>query len=105
MKLHDRTVWISDTHLGSRGCQARDLVRFLRFVQCEKLCLVVKHSRQLAAAVNRPAPTDQTRTFRGMDPRKLSTHRHASVGLVPIAGFSIMCGLSDPPHSSSATLW
>jgi UDP-2,3-diacylglucosamine pyrophosphatase LpxH len=40
MKLHYRTIFISDTHLGSRGCQARDLVRFLSAVQCETLYLV-----------------------------------------------------------------
>lgn len=38
--LHYRTVFISDTHLGSRGSQARDLVRFLRCLTCETLYLV-----------------------------------------------------------------
>ena len=40
MKLRYRTVFISDTHLGSRSCQARDLVRFLRCIECETLYLV-----------------------------------------------------------------
>ncbi len=40
MKLNYRSVWISDTHLGSRGCQARDLARFLKCVQCDTLYLV-----------------------------------------------------------------
>jgi UDP-2,3-diacylglucosamine pyrophosphatase LpxH len=40
MKLRYRTVFISDAHLGSRGCQARDLVRFLRCIECETLFLV-----------------------------------------------------------------
>jgi UDP-2,3-diacylglucosamine pyrophosphatase LpxH len=35
-----RTVWISDTHLGSRGCQAELLSRFLRRIDCDQLYLV-----------------------------------------------------------------
>lgn len=35
-----RTVWISDVHLGTRGCNAMYLLDFLRSVQCERLCLV-----------------------------------------------------------------
>jgi len=40
MKLRYRTVFISDTHLGSRSCQARDLVRFLRCIECQSMYLV-----------------------------------------------------------------
>jgi UDP-2,3-diacylglucosamine pyrophosphatase LpxH len=35
-----RTVWISDIHLGTRGCNAELLVDFLRSIQCETLFLV-----------------------------------------------------------------
>lgn len=35
-----RTIWISDIHLGTRGCNAALLVDFLRSVQCETLYLV-----------------------------------------------------------------
>nr|WP_157523231.1 UDP-2,3-diacylglucosamine diphosphatase [Mitsuaria sp. 7] len=35
-----RTVWISDLHLGTPGCQARALLEFLREVECEQLFLV-----------------------------------------------------------------
>lgn len=35
-----RTVWISDLHLGTPGCQAAALLDFLRSVECEKLYLV-----------------------------------------------------------------
>ena len=35
-----RTVWISDTHLGSKGCRAEELSRFLKHVRCERLYLV-----------------------------------------------------------------
>ena len=38
MKL--RTVWISDLHLGTPGCQAEALLSFLRAVECETLFLV-----------------------------------------------------------------
>jgi UDP-2,3-diacylglucosamine pyrophosphatase LpxH len=38
--LHVRTVWISDLHLGTPGCQARALLDFLREVECETLYLV-----------------------------------------------------------------
>jgi len=38
--LHVRTVWISDIHLGTPGCQARALLDFLRSVECETLYLV-----------------------------------------------------------------
>lgn len=39
-KLRVRTVWISDLHLGTPGCQAAALLDFLRDVQCETLYLV-----------------------------------------------------------------
>jgi UDP-2,3-diacylglucosamine pyrophosphatase LpxH len=35
-----RTVWISDVHLGFRGCRADYLLDFLRRVHCEQLYLV-----------------------------------------------------------------
>jgi UDP-2,3-diacylglucosamine pyrophosphatase LpxH len=35
-----RTVWISDTHLGSRGSQGPELARFLKRIDCERLYLV-----------------------------------------------------------------
>ena len=35
-----RTVWISDTHLGTRGCHAQALVDFLDTHECEYLYLV-----------------------------------------------------------------
>ena len=39
-RLRVRTVWISDLHLGTPGCQARRLLDFLRHVECETLFLV-----------------------------------------------------------------
>ncbi len=39
-KLHYRTVFISDIHLGSYGSQARELSRFLKKLRCGKLYLV-----------------------------------------------------------------
>ena len=39
-KLRFRTVWISDIHLGTRGCNATMLVDFLRSIECETLYLV-----------------------------------------------------------------
>jgi UDP-2,3-diacylglucosamine pyrophosphatase LpxH len=38
--LRVRTVWISDLHLGTPGCQARALLDFLKHVECETLYLV-----------------------------------------------------------------
>jgi UDP-2,3-diacylglucosamine pyrophosphatase LpxH len=35
-----RTVWISDVHLGTRGCNAEMLVDFLRAIECQTLYLV-----------------------------------------------------------------
>lgn len=35
-----RTVWISDVHLGTPGCQAQRLLDFLRHVECDTLFLV-----------------------------------------------------------------
>ncbi len=35
-----RTAWISDLHLGTRGCNAEAVLRFLREVDCETLYLV-----------------------------------------------------------------
>ena len=35
-----RTVWVSDIHLGTPGCQARALLDFLKAVECETLFLV-----------------------------------------------------------------
>ena len=39
-KRRYRTVWISDVHLGTRGCNAPMLVDFLRSIECETLFLV-----------------------------------------------------------------
>lgn len=39
-KLIVRTVWISDIHLGTPGCQAHALLDFLRDTHCETLYLV-----------------------------------------------------------------
>ncbi|MCZ8233850.1 MAG: UDP-2,3-diacylglucosamine diphosphatase [Inhella sp.] len=38
--LRLRTVWISDLHLGTPGCQAQALLHFLRHVDCDTLYLV-----------------------------------------------------------------
>jgi len=35
-----RTVWISDVHLGTPGCQAHALLDFLKHVECDTLYLV-----------------------------------------------------------------
>ena len=35
-----RTVFVSDVHLGSRGCQAAQFCRFLKHIECDKLYLV-----------------------------------------------------------------
>ena len=39
-QLHFRTVWISDLHLGTPGCQAVALLDFLKRVDCDTLYLV-----------------------------------------------------------------
>jgi UDP-2,3-diacylglucosamine pyrophosphatase LpxH len=39
-RLGFRTVWISDTHLGTPGCNAELLLDFLKSVDCETLFLV-----------------------------------------------------------------
>lgn len=39
-KRHYRTVWISDVHLGTRGCNAALLLDLLRSTECEVLYLV-----------------------------------------------------------------
>ena len=35
-----KTVWLSDLHLGARGCNARGLLDFLRRAECRTLYLV-----------------------------------------------------------------
>ncbi len=40
VKLEYRTVFLSDLHLGSRGCRAHDLLAFLKRVKCQRLYLV-----------------------------------------------------------------
>ena len=39
-KRRHRTVWVSDVHLGTRGCKAGMLVDFLRSIECDTLYLV-----------------------------------------------------------------
>ncbi len=39
-RLKVRTVWISDVHLGTPGCQAHALLDFLKHVECDTLYLV-----------------------------------------------------------------
>jgi UDP-2,3-diacylglucosamine pyrophosphatase LpxH len=38
--MKHRTLWVSDVHLGSPGCKARELTEFLRQHECETLYLV-----------------------------------------------------------------
>jgi len=33
-----RTMWISDVHLGTKGCQAEALLDFIKTYECVKLC-------------------------------------------------------------------
>ena len=40
LDLRYRTIFLSDLHLGSSGCQARELSAFLKCVRCETLYLV-----------------------------------------------------------------
>lgn len=40
MALNYRTIWISDVHLGTRGCNAEHLLDFLNHTECEQLYLV-----------------------------------------------------------------
>lgn len=40
MQLTCRTAFLSDMHLGSRGCRAAELSRFLKVLRCERLYLV-----------------------------------------------------------------
>lgn len=40
MKLNYRTLWISDVHLGTRGCKDEYLLDFLRHTESERLYLV-----------------------------------------------------------------
>ena len=37
---HYRTIWISDVHLGTKGCQAEALLDFIKEHECDKLYLV-----------------------------------------------------------------
>ena len=39
-KRHYRSLWISDLHLGTPGCQAKALLDFLKHTECEHLFLV-----------------------------------------------------------------
>ena len=38
--LNYKSIWISDLHLGTRGCQSELLLEFIRHTQSEKLYLV-----------------------------------------------------------------
>lgn len=40
MKQRYRTVWVSDLHLGTPGCRAEDLSRWLKRIECDHLYLV-----------------------------------------------------------------
>jgi UDP-2,3-diacylglucosamine pyrophosphatase LpxH len=40
MKRHFRSVFLSDLHLGTTGCQAQQLARLLRGIRCQRLYLV-----------------------------------------------------------------
>lgn len=39
-RIHYRTIFLSDIHLGSKGCQAARLANFLKFHSCDRLYLV-----------------------------------------------------------------
>lgn len=37
LKHRVRTLWISDLHLGTRGCQAEKLAEFLKSHECDHI--------------------------------------------------------------------
>ena len=39
MKTHYKTLVISDVHLGTKGSKAKELVKFMKQVSCDKLIL------------------------------------------------------------------
>ena len=39
-RMRYRSVWISDLHLGTPGCQAEPLLDFLKNIHCDNLFLV-----------------------------------------------------------------
>ena len=51
--LQYRTIWISDIHLGTRGCKSEFLLDFLRHTESEHLYLgsgLIDHSQKITAA-------------------------------------------------------
>ena len=50
MPRHYRTIWISDIHLGTRGCKAEFLLDFLRQHRIRRSLSRRRHRRRLAAA-------------------------------------------------------
>ena len=44
-----RSIWVSDTHLGTRDCQAQSLLEFLDGHECEYLLPGGRHHRLLAS--------------------------------------------------------
>src|SRR5437879_2917271 len=72
-----RTIWISDLHLGTRGCKAEFLLDFLRCADAETIYLVGLHRRLapeevvvLAADAQRRGPEAAAQSPQG-HPRRL----------------------------------
>ena len=74
-----RTIWISDIHLGTRGCKAEYLLDFLRSTESERLYLVGDICRQSPepfgiGVANRgafPAALDEIGALREAEPDDL----------------------------------
>jgi UDP-2,3-diacylglucosamine pyrophosphatase LpxH len=67
--LKVRTVWVSDLHLGTSGCQADALLEFLRATECQTLYLVgnIVDGWQLRRTMHWPqAHNDVVRQFLSM---------------------------------------
>ena len=77
-----RSVWISDFHLGTRGCRAHRLIDFLERVECETLYLVGDIVDAWALKKSWYWPASHTEVIR----RVLALHREHGTRIVYIPG-------------------
>ena len=76
-RLVFRTVWISDTHLGTPGCNSELLLDFLKGIECETLYLVgdIIDGWQLRKGLVLAAAAQRHRPLRAEDGQARDAHR------------------------------
>ena len=97
---HYRAIFISDVHLGTRGCQAELLLDFLKHIECDDALPGRRHHRRLAAEARLVLAAGAQR--RGAEAAAQGAQGHAR-HLRPGQPRRVRCATSSAMRSAAST--